>query len=220
MNSKPIWLKLKTYSKEKLPILHVPRLPEVAMALLKKAIGYVYVITYFNSSYLGGSSNSPIYLIGVNSSSGTRMQVENIVGFLGSSVYWASDGVSPYSITNGYPLESMIADLVARRPDAIGYVDYSNYKRCLGSVIAMRYNGVICTTNTVANGSYELWGYARVISLSQMGSLQQQIYDALVNNLNSASFQATALYQNTLVPFSIMQVERDYDYGPIWPFLW
>jgi YD repeat-containing protein len=172
------------------------------------------------ASYLGGSSNSPIYLIGVNSSSGTRMQVENIVGFLGSSVYWASDGVSPYSITNGYPLESMIADLVARRPDAIGYVDYSNYKRCLGSVIAMRYNGVTCTTNTVANGSYELWGYARVISLSQMGSLQHQIYDALISNLNSASFQSSPVYRNALVPLSIMQVERDQDFGPIYPFLW
>jgi len=53
------------------------------------------------ATYLGGTSPDPIYLIGRDSGSGTRISVEKDIGFVGSPLLWGTDGSGNYIINGG-----------------------------------------------------------------------------------------------------------------------
>lgn len=163
------------------------------------------------AAYLGGTGNTPMYLIGASSFSGTRMNVEKYIGYVGNPVLWATNGTGQYVIQDGYLSEYAIADVISAKPDAIGYLDLADYSHVFSSAMALNYNGVACTAANVANGSYELWNYATIVSSAYSTILRWDkafVRDALVGALTDPVFQSSPLFNNGFLPLSGMQVLR------------
>src|SRR6266567_1701206 len=74
------------------------------------------------ATFLGGSSSNPVYLIGRDPGSGTRITVHKDVGFNGNPLYWATNGAGTYVVTNGYSSGGLQRGTIAAKSDAIGYL--------------------------------------------------------------------------------------------------
>ena len=169
------------------------------------------------ASFLGGSSSNPIYLIGRDSGSGTRITVEKCLGFTGDPTLWALDAANNYSLTNGFSSGGLVRNVVVNKPDAIAYLGLADYSVIATNATALTYQGVAFSHANVTTGSYSLWGYEHLVNRAgALSANQQAVRDALIKAIASSTFQGTnPLYTNSFTAVSEMKVERGADGGTI-----
>lgn len=169
------------------------------------------------ASYLGGVSANPVYLIGRDSGSGTRISVEKDIGFSGTPLLWATNATGTLVTTNGYSSGGLVRSTVNGVTSAIGYMGLGDYNAILANATALSYNGVPYSHTNVATGSYALWGYQHVVNrVGGLSANQALVRDALVAAISDPAFQATdSAYAPNFVSLTDMQVERGADGGPI-----
>ncbi len=109
--------------------------------LTVEQIAQIFTGEISNWSELGGA-DAPIAVYGREAGSGTRGAFEEIVGVEDVCVY-----INEYSSTG-----DMVGS-VAGNPNAVGYVSLSAVN---DTVKAISVNGVVCSEETIRNGSYEI----------------------------------------------------------------
>jgi phosphate transport system substrate-binding protein len=169
------------------------------------------------ASYLGGIGAEPVYLIGRDSGSGTRITAEKVIGFLGTPLLWATNGTGGFVSTNGYSSGANVKNVVGTTPNTIGYLGLGDASGIVSSATYLSLNGVAFSPTTVANGSYALWGYQHLVNrVGGLSANQKLIRDALIAAIQNDAFQTSnPLYTPNFVPLSSMQVERGADGGVI-----
>jgi ABC-type phosphate transport system substrate-binding protein len=169
------------------------------------------------ASFLGGSGSNPLYFIGRDPGSGTRITVQKCIGFTGEPTLWAVDGSNNYVLTNGLSSGGVLRNVVGTKPDAIGYLGLADYSVISTNATATAYNGVPFSHANVTKGSYSLWGYEHLVNRAgALSANQQAVRDALIKAITDAKFQSTSpLFTNSFTAVSEMQVERGVDGGTI-----
>ncbi len=184
--------------------------------LLMTASGSLAGVAGMPATYLGGSSTNPVYLIGRDSGSGTRISTEKDIGFVGAPLLWATNGAGIYVVTNGYSSGGLERAVIAGKPDAIGYLGRGDLAAIAASATAISYDGVPYSEPAVATGSYGVWGYEHIVNrVGGLSANQALVRDALINAITDSAYQSTAIYTNSFVRFNQMQVERGADGGTI-----
>jgi hypothetical protein len=184
--------------------------------LLMTASGAFGGINGMPATFLGGSSPNPIYLIGRDPGSGTRITVHKDIGFNGNPLYWATNGSGTYVVTNGYSSGGLQRGTIAAKSDAIGYLGRADLAAVSNSVTAISYEGVAFTPAAVANGVYPIWGYEHIVNRAGgLSANQTSVRNALIAAITDPVFQATPIYNDSFVGLSEMDVERGADGGPI-----
>src|ERR1051326_7945982 len=74
------------------------------------------------ATFLGGASANPVYMIGRDSGSGTRITVEKDIRFVGTPILWTTNGAGAYIQHAGHSSGGLDRDLIAVKSDAIGYL--------------------------------------------------------------------------------------------------
>jgi len=185
--------------------------------LLMTASGSIAGIDGMPATYLGGSSAAPVYLIGRDSGSGTRITVHKDVGFNGNPTLWATNGAGAYVLTNGYSSGSNVRNVVKGKSDAIAWLGLSDALQIVtnGFASMMAYQGVPYSEPAVANGAYTLWGYEHVVNRAgALSANQVKVRNALIYAITNATFQSTYLYTNANVRLNQMNVQRGADGAP------
>ena len=141
---------LKDEEKANGAVAHVVALDGVAVIvnpennaadLTVEQIAQIFKGEITNWSELGGA-DAPIAVYGREAGSGTRGAFEEIVGVEDACAY-----INEYSSTG-----DMVGS-IAGNPNAVGYVSLSAAN---DTVKAISVNGVVCSEETVRNGSYEI----------------------------------------------------------------
>jgi len=169
------------------------------------------------ASYLGGTSPDPIFLIGRDSGSGTRISVEKDIGFVGTPTLWATNAAGTYVQTNGFSSGGLERGVIASKPDAIGYLGRADYAAIAATATAISYNGVAYSSPAVQNGAYGLWGYEHIVNRAGgLSTNQRLVRDALISKITDHTFQTTnPLYNQSFESLDDMHVERGADGGTI-----
>jgi hypothetical protein len=177
------------------------------------------------ATFLGGSSSNPLYLVGRDSGSGTRITVQKCIGFTGTPNLWATNGVvttpGDYTLSGGYSSGSSVVSVLKGKNNAIGYTGLADYYTATNSsgtmlITSLQYNGVPFSHANVINGKYALWGYQHMVNrLTGLSANQITLGNAIFSAITNASFQATAIYSNSFTSLAEMQVTRGSDGGKI-----
>ena len=167
--------------------------------------------------FLGGSSTNPVYFIGRDAGSGTRITVQKCIGFTGDPTEWALDASNNYILTNGFSSGGLLRNVVASKPDAIGYLGLADFAAISTNATACTFNGIPFSHANVTHGSYSLWGYEHLVNRSgALSANQQAVRDALIKAITDSNFQGTnQLYTSSFTQVSEMQVQRQADGGTI-----
>jgi len=169
------------------------------------------------ASYLGGVSTDPVYMIGRDSGSGTRITVEKDLGFVGTPTLWGLDSGNNYVLTNGYSSGGLERGTIAAKPDAIGYLGRPDLTAISNNAVAISYNGVAYSSANVQSGSYGLWGYEHIVNRAgALSANQTLVRNALIARITDPVFQSTnPLYSDSFESLQSMHVERGADGGTI-----
>ncbi len=163
------------------------------------------------ASFLGGANNNPVYLVGRDAESGTRIVTFKSVGFPGEPVQWAKSG-GVWITTNGFASSSIVRSQVNANPDAVGYMVATDALAIAGNARMLTYNGVPYNTANVLNGSYAIWGYEQAAARAGIGANQKTVFQALVAAITDPVYQTTnPNYVGKYEVISQMQVERGGD---------
>ena len=184
--------------------------------LLMTASGSIGGVDGMPATYLGGVSASPVYLIGRDAGSGTRISVHKDIGFNLTPVLWTTNGLGQYVTHAGHSSGGLERNVIAGKPDAIGYLGRADFAAIAGAATAMTYEGVAYSTASVTTGSYGLWGYEHIVNRAGgLSANQVLVRDALITSITDPAYQATAIYANSFERLSDMVVERGTDGGTI-----
>lgn len=184
--------------------------------LLMTSSGSIGAIDGMPASYLGGVSAGPVYLVGRDSGSGTRISIHKDIGFNLTPVLWTTNGAGAYITTAGLSSGGLVRNVIAGKSDAIGYLGRPDFAAILGSSTALSYNGVPYTTANVLNGSYSLWGYEHIVNRAGgLSANQVLVRDALIAAITNPAYQSTPIYSASFERLSDMNVERGTDGGTI-----
>ncbi len=118
-----------------------------------------------NWAALGGP-DLPIVIVSRGKSSGSRQLIKRLV--LGGREFTGNA-----RLVNS---DFEVRKAVASTPGAIGYLGATYLN---GSVKALKYNGIECTVENVANGSYPLYGVARVYTRGKPAGTVQSYSELL-----------------------------------------
>lgn len=177
-----------------------------------------------NASFLGGgqSGNNPVYLVGRDEYSGTRITTEKCVG--NSGALFQYDILSgTLRSTNGYASGSLARNAFATNVvfnlnyNLISYLQVTDARTLTNANQArlLAYNGVEYSTNNVQNGSYAIWGYEHMMGKKSISGNQLAIYNALRAGITNAAFQnSSATFVINYLPLNSMQAVRDGDGTP------
>ena len=165
------------------------------------------------ATFLGGSSVNPVYLIGRDSESGTRISVEKDINFVGSPLLWTTNGAGTYVVTNGLPSGGLLRNVVKGKSDAIGYMGLSDFNAISAFATSIPFNGVGFSHTNVNTGSYSLWGYEHMVNKAGGLSAQKSaVRDAIKAAITNPGFQQTnTLYNVNFSSLTDMHVERGAD---------
>ncbi len=189
---------------------------EQAVLLMTSSGAFTNGVVGMPAIYLGGSSTNPVYLIGRDSGSGTRISTEKDIGFVGFPLLWATNGAGTYITTNGYSSGGLERDVIKGKPDAIGYLGRADLAAIALTATAISYDGVPYSEPAVATGSYSMWGYEHIVNrVGGLSANQGLVRDALIKAITDSAYQSTAIYTNSFVRLDQMQVERGADGGTI-----
>ena len=184
--------------------------------LLFTASGTVGGFPGMPATYLGGASANPVYLVGRDSGSGTRIAVHKCIGFVSTPTLWATNGLGVYVQTNGLSSGSLVANNVRAKADAIGYMGLPDFGTITNYATSISYNGYAYSEPTVANGAYAIWSYEHIVNRAGgLSNNQKAVRDALINAITDPTYQSTPIYTNSFVRLNQMNVERGADGGPI-----
>jgi len=170
------------------------------------------------ASFLGGTGGgavNPIYMIGRDSGSGTRITVEKDLGFVGSPNLWQTNGDGTYSLGTGYDSGGKVANAIAGGTQSIGYVGLADYASVSNAATTLSYEGIPYAHGNVAAGMYPMWGYEHLVSKVGISANQATLRDKLVASITNSTYQASAIYSNNFVSLSDMHVKRGADGGTI-----
>jgi len=171
------------------------------------------------ATFLGGSSANPVYMIGRDSGSGTRITVEKDIRFVGTPILWGTNGAGAYVQQNppGYSSGGLERNVIAAKSDAIGYLGRADLAAISTVASAISYEGVAYSPANVQNGNYALWGYEHIFNRAGVLSANQNaVKSALVNAITDPTFQTSnPLYTVSFEALSLMHVGRGADGGDI-----
>jgi ABC-type phosphate transport system substrate-binding protein len=171
------------------------------------------------ATYLGGSSPNPVYLIGRDASSGTRITVEKCIGFTGAPTLWQTNGVGAYvNLGTGYSSGGLVKNVVQGKADAIGYMSLGDYTGTFtNAATVLGYNGVPFSIANVETGAYAIWGYEHLVyRVGGLSANQQLVFNALKNAIKDPAFQGSStLYYPNYGQLGNMKVQRGADGGII-----
>jgi phosphate transport system substrate-binding protein len=169
------------------------------------------------ATFLGGSSPNPVYMIGRDSGSGTRITVEKDIRFVGTPTLWTTNGAGAYVQHAGHSSGGTERNVIAAKSDAIGYLGRADLTAIQASASAISFEGVAYTAANVQNGAYALWGYEHIYSRAGgLSANQALIKGALVAAITDATFQSSnPLYTVSFEQLIQMHVGRGADGGDI-----
>ena len=168
------------------------------------------------ASFLGGNNNNPVYFIGRDSGSGTRITAEKCTGFVGSPLMWATNVGGAYIVTNGFSSGGLVRGVVNAKSDAIGIMSYSDYAAISNNAAILPFNGIAFSHTNVTVGQYSIWGYQHLVNKVGLSGTKATVRDALISAISNPGFQGTnTLYNVGFTAFSEMHVERGSDGGTI-----
>jgi phosphate transport system substrate-binding protein len=169
------------------------------------------------ASYLGGVSTNPVYFIGRDSGSGTRITVQKDIGFTSDPTEWALDTSGNYILTNGLSSGGLLRGVINSKPDAVGYLGLADFSAIATNATALTFEGVPFSNVNVTTGSYALWGYEHLVNRAgALSSNQRAVRDALITAITDPTFQGSnPLYTSSFTRVADMQVERGADGGTI-----
>ena len=202
--------------------------------MLMNSSGVIAGFDSMKPDFLGGTTNGgPVYFLGRDAGSGTRIEVLKCVGFTGiprqyatnslgalvnSTLTSGSNGVAVGG--NGYSSGGTLCKVVAgiTANNCIGYAGESDASSGNGITTGewLSYEGIFPTHDAVANGRYPIWGYEHL--LARAGSLsanQAAIKDAFVAAMTNPGYQATnnTVFRPNAVALGEMKVKRGVDGG-------
>ena len=169
------------------------------------------------ATFLGGSSPNPVYMTGRDSGSGTRISVEKDIRFVGTPILWTTNGAGAYVQTAGLSSGGLERNVIAAKPDAIGYLGRADFNAISTVATAISYEGVPYSAANVQNGSYALWGYEHLFNrASALSANQVAVRNALKNAITDPAFQTTnPLCTLSFEDINSMHVGRGADGGDI-----
>jgi hypothetical protein len=192
----------------------VTNLTQRQAALLQATAG-----TLPTAFYGGESTTDPLYVIGRDTGAAVRQVIDANIYFTGSPSFFTTNAapkpaLPPTPIAGHDGGGKVVSDLLVI-PNAIGTLAASDF----GSFTPLAYEGFLPTRENVAKGKYPIWGYeswyTKNSGLGQPDILQQQVLGALYSAVTDTTFQTTSPLFSTLVPLSVLEVERTADGGPI-----
>ena len=169
------------------------------------------------ATFLGGSSANPVYMIGRDSGSGTRITVEKDIRFVGTPILWTTNGAGAYIQHAGHSSGGLERNVIAFKSDAIGYLGRADLAAISGAASAISYDGVAYSSAAVQTGSYGLWGYEHIFNRAGgLSANQAAVKGALVAAITDPTFQASnPLYTVSFESLASMHVGRGADGGDI-----
>lgn len=168
------------------------------------------------ASFIGGNNNNPIYMIGRDSESGTRISTEKCIGFVGSPLLWTTNGAGNYIVTNGLSSGGLVRNVIKGKPDAVGYLGVSDYNAISNNAALIPFNGISLTPTNVVTGQYSIWGYEHLVNKVGISATKAAVRDAIKGAITNPMFQGTnTLYNTAFTSLNDMQVERGSDGGII-----
>jgi hypothetical protein len=186
--------------------------------LLLTASGSIAGIDGMPATYLGGSSPNPVYLLGRDSGSGTRISTHKVVGFTGlPSLFYYTNGAYLSVADAGYSSGGLERTAITNGPASIGYLGLADFLPIADKAHTINYDGVAYSPANVANGSYAFWGYEHMVNRNGgLSANQTLVKNALVAAMTDATYQTSNTnYSAYFVSVSSMQVKRGTDGGPI-----
>lgn len=172
-----------------------------------------------NSAFLGGGGVNPVYLVGRNDLSGTRITAEKCTGNTGALFQYDTTTLPPVGGFAGYTSGGLVKNAFYTNASTYNLVSYIsvNDGRTLTNTwaIGLSYNGVTYTTNAVQTGSYSFWSYEHMLSKSSISGNQLNVYNALKAAITDTNFQnSSSVFQINYIPLNTMKVVRDGDGTP------
>ncbi|MDB6054991.1 MAG: hypothetical protein JWN25_2514 [Verrucomicrobiales bacterium] len=170
------------------------------------------------ATFLGGSSAAPIYLVGRDSGSGTRISVEKDIAYKGTPFLWDKDisgnWISSPGLSSGSGVAAILGNVAYT--DAIGYLGLSDFATINTKATALTFDGVAYSTANVISGSYALWGYEHLVTRIGLSVNQTSVRTALANAITSTTYQHTdPNYVGKFEAIADMHVQRGTDGGTI-----
>lgn len=204
--------------------------------MLMTSSGTVGGFDAMKPDFLGGTTNGgPVYLLGRDIGSGTRIGTFKNIGFSGTPRQWATNapnsmvlatavaGLSGSGVSagqNGFSSGGTLCKVAAglTTVNAIGYSAEADASSGNGITTNnwLTYEGVYPSHEEVAAGRYGIWFYYHLYA--RAGSLnanQQAIKDALVAVMTNPDYQSTntTVFRPNAVALGEMKVKRGVDGG-------
>ena len=192
----------------------VTNLTQRQAALLQATAG-----TLPTAFYGGESTTAPLYLIGRDTGAAVRQVIDANIYFTGSPSFFTTNAAPKPALP---PIASIghdgggkvVSDLLVI-PNALGTLAASDF----GSFTPIAFEGFLPTRENVIKGKYPIWGYeswyTKTSGLGQLDIAQLTVLNDLYNAVTDPTFQTTSPLFSTLVPLSLLEVERTADGGPI-----
>ena len=172
------------------------------------------------TAFFGGESTSDIlYLIGRDTGAAVRQVIDANIYFTGSPSFFTTNASPnpplPPIATAGHDGGGKVVSDLLGIPNAIGTLASSDF----GTFTPIAFEGFLPTRQNVITGKYPIWGYEswyiRNSGTGQPDAAQKVVLDALYTAVTDATYQTTSPLFSTLVPLSLLQVDRTADGGPI-----
>jgi hypothetical protein len=203
--------------------------------MLMTSSGVVGGFPAMQPDFLGGTTNNgPVYLIGRDIGSGTRIGVFKDIGFTGTPRQWATNSLGALVLAsqtagsngvvanaNGYSSGGTLCKVAAglAANNVIGYAGEPDASSGNGIFTNnwLSFEGVFPTHATVANGTYPIWCYEHIYA--RFGSLsanQSAVFNALVAALTAPAYQhpvSDNVFTTNAVALNQMKVKRGVDGG-------
>lgn len=181
----------------------------------------------FGDSFTGNlaDSGTPVYLVGRDSGSGTRITQERDALFVGGELNWTTNGITcnswaPHPL-GGYSSGSGIVTVLnSGCGAALAYLGLPDAASVNGGNNIIRYNGYLPFTGSIGspdftavrNGLYSAWGYEHLMRRSSAPANVVVFFNAYANEVNNDLATSTSAIQ-----VGTMKVVRPSDGGPITP---
>lgn len=178
---------------------------------------------YFPAVLLGGTSTTtPVYLVGRNTSSAVRTEIDANIYFSGQTlVTWTnSSGNIIQDSAGGQSSGSSIRTLLQNIPNSIGTFALADVVGKNG-FRTLNFEGVAPSVANIQNGSYPLWYYEQWFTNNNPSYALQPNQYTVINLLLNAYTNSTYQTSNTnftgglYVPVANFPVQRSSDGGPI-----
>ncbi len=161
------------------------------------------------ASFFGGSGTNVIYFVGRNKDSAVRTEIDLNINSLGFQTYTTNSSGQVVQDTNSVDLEGLVdpgqssgsaeAGIVAYITNSIGEVAVQNI---VSHTAALSYNGVAYSTNSVLDGTYQLWNpeYYYTSVSTPLSSSQSTVFNLFYSSITNSSYWSNPNFQGSFIP--------------------